>query len=79
MTKPALKEKIFHRILKKSLHSNFVFWTTLPKRKLVQNAGYNTRYLDWQRSVKRQVKPSATHVKNKSQHSNWIKQGFVTG
>ena len=74
----ALREKVFHRILKKSLHSNFFVWPTIPKRRLVQNAGYN-EYLDWKRSVKRHVEPSATYVKNKSQHSNWIKRGFVTG
>ena len=78
MINPALREKIFHRILKKSLHSNFFVWPTLPKQRLVENTGYNA-YMDWQRSVKRQAEPSTTHVKNKSQHSNWIKQGFVTG
>ena len=74
MINPALREKIFHRILKKSLHSNFFVWPTLPKRRLVQNTGYNAN-MDWQRSVKRQDETSTTNVQNKSQHSNWIKQG----
>ena len=75
MINPNGEEIIFHRFSK-------FFWETrqtLPKREFVEGG---EKYSAWQRLTKRQVakmEPTSTQVQRKSQHSNWVKQGFVTG
>ena len=76
------EEIIFHRFSRNSLLSKFFFWKTsqtLTKREIVEG---DEKHSAWQRLTKRQIaklEPTSTQVQSKSQHSNWVKQGFVTG